>query len=65
MSDIQRAFDSQRAKEPAPVLRTRPATMLTAIGLCVFIMIMQLLPEFRDGGLPRFSPTQPASIVSR
>ena len=39
--------------------------MLTAIGLCVFIMIMQLLPEFRDGGLPRFSPTQPASVVSR
>jgi len=39
--------------------------MLTAIGLCVFIMIMQLLPEFRDGGMPRFSPTQPATIVSR
>lgn len=65
MSDIQRASDSQRGTSPAPVLRTRPATMLTAIGLCVFIMIMQLLPEFRDGGMPRFSPTQPATIVSR
>ena len=65
MSDNQRASDSQLGKAPAPVLRTRPATMLTAIGLCVFIMIMQLLPEFRDGGLPRFSPTQPASVVSR
>ena len=39
--------------------------MLTAIGLCVFIMIMQLLPEFRDGGLPRFSPTQPATVSAR
>ena len=65
MSDDQRAMDSQRGKDPAPVLRTRPATMLTAIGLCVFITIMQLLPEFRDAGLPRFSPTQPTSVVTR
>ena len=65
MSDNQRGTDSQRGHSPAPVLRTRPATMLTAIGLCVFIMIMQLLPEFRDGGLPRFSPTQPTSVVAR
>ena len=43
--------DERRAKDPTPVLRTRPATMLTAIGLCVFIMIMQLLPQFSDGGL--------------
>ena len=56
---------TQRGKAPAPVLKTRPATMLTAIGLCVFIMIMQLLPEFRDGGLPRFSPTQPATVSAR
>jgi hypothetical protein len=27
--------------------------MLTAIGLCLFIMVMQLLPEFRDSGLTR------------
>jgi len=31
--------------------------MLTAIGLCVFIMIMQLLPEFRDGGFSRIAPS--------
>ncbi len=48
--------DDRRAQGPTPVLRTRPATMLTAIGLCVFIMIMQLLPEFRDGGFARIAP---------
>ena len=52
--------DDRRAKSPTPVLRTRPATMLTAIGLCVFIMVMQLLPEFRDRGLMRASPTATA-----
>ncbi len=33
---------------PTPHLRTRPATMLTAIGLCVIIMLIQLVPEFTD-----------------
>lgn len=47
--------DDHRAKAPTPVLRTRPATMFTAIGLCVFIMIMQLLPQFSDGGLNRLN----------
>ena len=37
--------DERRAQGPKPVLRTRPATMLTAIGLCVLIMVMQLVPE--------------------
>ena len=31
--------------------------MLTAIGLCVFIMVIQLLPQFSDGGLSRISST--------
>jgi hypothetical protein len=35
--------------------------MLTAIGLCVFIMVMQLLPEFRDIGLTRLSNPPAAS----
>jgi hypothetical protein len=52
--------DVREAKSPTPVLRTRPATMLTAIGLCVFIMVMQLLPEFRDSGLTRVPPTTTA-----
>ena len=57
--------DDRRAKSPTPVLRTRPATMLTAIGLCVFIMVMQLLPQFSDGGLNRISATTAASAVAR
>ena len=42
--------DERRAQGPKPVLRTRPATMLTAIGLCVLIMVIQLVPHFRDIG---------------
>jgi hypothetical protein len=40
--------DERRAQSPKPVLRTRPATMLTAIGLCVLIMVIQLVPQIRD-----------------
>ena len=59
--------DDRRAKDPTPVLRTRPATMLTAIGLCVFIMVMQLLPQFSEGGLDRVTTTAPATttVVAR
>ena len=58
--------DDRRAKSPTPVLRTRPATMLTAIGLCVFIMVMQLLPQFSDGGgLNRISSATVTTAVAR
>ena len=57
--------DERRAKSPTPVLRTRPATMLTAIGLCVFIMVMQLLPQFTDGGLNRTSSATVTTTVAR
>jgi hypothetical protein len=57
--------DVRRAQSPTPVLRTRPATMLTAIGLCVFIMIMQLLPEFRDGGFSRIVPSTTAATQTQ
>ena len=57
--------DDRRAKSPTPVLRTRPATMLTAIGLCVFIMVMQLLPQFSDGGLNRVPSATVTTAVSR
>ena len=40
--------DERRVQGPKPVLRTRPATMLTAIGLCVLIMVIQLVPQIRD-----------------
>lgn len=49
-------LDERRAQSPKPVLRTRPATMLTAIGLCVLIMIIQLMPEARDIGSSRVAP---------
>ena len=49
--------DERRAQSPTPVLRTRPATMLTAIGLCVLIMVMQLVPDVRDLGFSRFAAT--------
>jgi hypothetical protein len=38
--------------------------MLTAIGLCLFIMVMQLIPEFRDSGLSRL-PTVAATAVAQ
>ena len=40
--------DERQKREPKPHLQTRPATMLTAIGLCVLIMIIQLVPAFQD-----------------
>ena len=42
--------DERLAHAPTPHLRTRPATMLTAIGLCVIIMLIQLMPEFQESG---------------
>jgi hypothetical protein len=54
--------DERRASMPTPYLRTGPATMLTGIGLCVLLMIMQLVPEIRDAG-PQATIT--ASHVSR
>ncbi len=42
--------DERRASAPTPYLRTGPATMLTGIGLCLLLMIMQLMPEIRDAG---------------
>lgn len=37
--------DHRPRREPTPHLQTRPATMLTAIGLCALIVLMQLVPE--------------------
>ena len=49
--------DDRQPQGPTPVLRTRPATMLTAVGLCVLIMIMQVVPELRDSGSSRIPVT--------
>jgi hypothetical protein len=42
--------DKRRGHSPPPVLRTRPATMITAIGLCLFIVVVQLMPDIRGLG---------------
>ncbi len=51
--------DERQKRQPTPHLQTRPATMLTAIGLCVLIMIIQLVPLAQDVSSP-----QPATKVS-
>jgi hypothetical protein len=48
-------------RKPTPHLQTRPATMLTAIGLCVIIMLIQLVPEIQAMG-PRMSTSVTASV---
>ena len=53
--------DERRAQGPKPVLRTRPATMLTAIGLCVLIMVIQLVPQIRDVGSSRLASSVTAA----
>jgi len=40
--------DQRKKREPKPHLQTRPATMLTAIGLCALIVLMQLVPEVQS-----------------
>jgi hypothetical protein len=40
--------DQRQKREPKPHLQTRPATMITAIGLCVLIMLIQLVPQIQD-----------------
>ena len=54
--------DDRRAYGPKPVLRTRPVTMLTAIGLCVLIMVIQLVPQIRDIGGSRMPASATAAV---
>ena len=37
--------DNRPKQAPTPHLQTRPATMITAIGLCAIIVLIQLVPE--------------------
>ena len=41
--------DERKKRQPTPHLQTRPATLITAIGLCLLIMVIQLVPQFQDG----------------
>ncbi|MBS0520121.1 MAG: hypothetical protein JSR90_15610 [Proteobacteria bacterium] len=43
--------DEREKRKPTPHLHTRPATMMTAIGLCLLIMLMQFMPQFQDSGV--------------
>ncbi|MGQ0580579.1 MAG: hypothetical protein ACT4O6_01485 [Reyranella sp.] len=52
--------DDRQAHAPTPLLKTRPATMLTAIGLCAMIIAMQLVPDIRDIASSR----TPATVVA-
>jgi hypothetical protein len=40
--------DRPTRRAPTPHLQTRPATMLTAIGLCALIVLIQLVPEVQS-----------------
>jgi hypothetical protein len=52
------------ARAPTPHLRMRPATMLTAIGLCVIIMLLQFVPETQSMGA-RSAPTNAAATQQK
>ena len=54
--------DDRPRRQPNPHLRTRPATMVTAIGLCLLIIAIQLVPDLQD--LPsRFTTAASASTT--
>jgi hypothetical protein len=42
--------DQRQKREPKPYPQTRPATMITAIGLCVLIVLIQLVPQIQGAG---------------
>lgn len=39
--------DERSARPSTPHMHTRPATLLTALGLCVLIMLIQLVPDLQ------------------
>jgi hypothetical protein len=40
--------DHRQKPGPTPHLQTRPATMITAIGLCAIIVLLQVVPEIQS-----------------
>jgi type II secretory pathway component PulF len=56
--------DDRQQRAPNPHLHTRPATMLTAIGLCVIIMLIQLVPEIQDAS-SRFTTASSSTSTAR
>jgi len=47
MTDVRR----RSRREPALHLHTRPATILTAVALCVLIVLIQFMPAIQDAAL--------------
>ena len=47
--------DNRPKQSPTPHLQTRPATMITAIGLCAIIVLIQLVPGIQSAA--RLSPS--------
>lgn len=56
--------DERHKRVPNPHLRTRPATMLTAIGLCMIIIMIQLVPEIQDMSA-RFTTASTSTSITR
>ncbi len=54
--------DDRPRRELNPHLRTRPATMVTAIGLCLIIIAIQLVPDIQAMS-QRFT-TQPSASTT-
>jgi hypothetical protein len=52
---VSAVTDERKKRVPIPHLQTRPATMITAIGLCLLIMLLQLMPAFQNAGLLRMA----------
>jgi hypothetical protein len=56
--------DERLPSTPNPHLRTRPATMVTAIGLCMIIMLIQLVPDLQDFS-SRFATPSASTTAAR
>ncbi len=55
--------DDHQRRAPTPHLHTRPATMLTAIGLCLLIIVIQLAPDLQNLS-SRFTTAASASTTT-
>ena len=57
---------TDRPQRPlTPHLRTRPATMVTAIGLCLIIIAIQLVPDLQDLSARFTSVPSPSTTAAR
>ena len=57
--------DDRPRRQPNPHLRTRPATMVTAIGLCLLIIAIQLVPDLQDLPARVTTAASPSTTAAR